>query len=128
MDGTTELRDSILLLEIQRAEEKELLREQIKYTCERLKPVNLIRSTYHELTDPPDFKRGIVNTVLGLAAGYISKKVIIGATHNPIKQIVGTLLQYGVSNMVAKNGDGIKSIGSIILKKIFNRSSKPEKV
>ncbi len=103
------LKATILLLELQQAREEILLKEQFKTTYESLKPANLIKNTLHELTAAPDFKGNILNTGLSLAAGYLSKKMVVGETHNPIKQILGTLLQVGITSLVSRNSAGITS-------------------
>ena len=56
-----------------------------------------------------DLKGDLVNATLGLATGYLSKKAVIGSTHNPLKQLFGILIQVVVSKVVSKNADGIKS-------------------
>jgi len=105
----TELRASIYLLEIKQVNEKNLLKEEFKNTFESLQPVNLIKKTLSDLTSAPDFKSGVLNTILSIGAGFISKKVIIGSTHNPLKQLLGAILQMGVTSAVSKNSEGIKT-------------------
>ena len=107
--ATAQLEEAILLLEIRKEMEYELLKDQVKTTYESLKPVNLVKNMMHSALDTPDLKGDLLNGVMGLAAGYLSKKVAVGETHNPIKNILGTLLQMTVTGIVAKNGDGIKS-------------------
>lgn len=121
----TELNESILLLQIKQVQEGVLLKEQFINTCESLKPINLIKNTLNELTTSPDFKKGLLNTALGIATGYLSKKIIVGTTHNPIKQLFGMLLQMGVTNSVSKNGDKIKSSVGHLLTALLNKKTKP---
>jgi hypothetical protein len=116
-----ELRAAIILLEIKQAEEGKLLKEQFKVTYENLRPANLIKNTLRDLTSDPSLKGELFNTTLGLAAGYLTKKAVVGATHNPLKQIFGTLLQMGISSIVAKNGDGIKSGAMDLIANIFRK-------
>ena len=116
-----ELRETILLLEIKLENERQLLKSQFEITYENLRPVNLIKSAFSELVTTPDLKGNILNAVISLAVGYLSKKVMVGSTHNPIKQLLGTLLQVGVTEFASKNTDGIKSIGQYLIKSIFNK-------
>lgn len=109
INSTTELREAIFLLELRKANEARLLKEQFMITYESFKPVNLIKNSIGELIKSPQLKENILNTTIGLAAGYLSKKVVVGSTHNPLKQLLGTFLQMGVTNIVSKNTDGIKS-------------------
>ena len=118
----TDLKESILLLEMKKETEVFLLKEQFRITCESLKPLNLIKSELQELTGSPDLKENLIHASLGMATGYFSKKVAIGASHNPLKQMFGTLIQIAVAKLVSKNANGIKSgvihlISSILRKK-----------
>jgi hypothetical protein len=116
-----ELKKAILLLEIKQANEVVQLKEQLLVTYESLKPINLIKKIFTDITSSPDLKKDLLGTTISLAAGYLSKKVAVGSTHNPIKQILGTLLQLGVTNIVSKNSDGIKTIGMKILSSFFHK-------
>ena len=120
ISSVSQLRQTILLLEIKQVDEKQLLKEQFKITYERLSSINLIKSTLHKLVAVPELKGNLVNTTLSLAAGYLSKKVVVGATHKPFKQLLGTLLQIGVSNIVSKNPEAIKLLGHNIIN-LFNK-------
>jgi len=116
-----ELKKAILLLEIKQANEAVQLKEQLLVTYESLKPINLIKKIFTDITSSPDLKKDLLGTTLSLAAGYLSKKAAVGSTHNPIKQLLGTLLQLGVTNIVSKNSDGIKIIGMKILNSFFHK-------
>lgn len=116
-----ELKESILLLETQQAYEGRLLKEEFQTTYQNLRPVNLIKNKFDEIINAPNLKDNILDTVISLTAGYLSKKVIFGGTHNPLKQIVGTLLQMGVTGIVAKNTDGIKSKGMQLIQHFLNK-------
>ncbi|MCX6181686.1 MAG: hypothetical protein NT150_07155 [Bacteroidetes bacterium] len=112
--SAAELQNAIQQLEIKRANEYVLLTEQFHTTYESLKPLNIIKNTFNEVTSSPNFKDDLLGVTVGMATGYLSKAILIGATHNPIKKLLGTILQMGVSTAVAKNPDTIKSvIGSI---------------
>ena len=115
-----ELRESILLLEMKQANDWCLLKGEFHTTYESLKPMNMIKNTFKDMATTPNLKTDVVNSVIGLAAGFIAKKVLLGNSHNPITKILGIVLEIAIANKVAKNADGIKSIGSTILKKIIN--------
>jgi len=121
INSIANLKAAIRLLEIKQADEKQLLREQLKITTESLKPINLIKHTLIELTTLPEIKESLLNTVIGLVTGYLSKKIVIGSTHNPIKQILGYALQLGVTGVASKNADDIKSVLGRFISKIFSK-------
>lgn len=115
-----ELRESILLLEMKQANDWCLLKEEFHTTYESLKPMNMIKNTFKDMASTPNLKTGVVNSLIGLATGFIAKKVFLGNSHNPITKILGIVLEIAVANKVSKNADGIKLAGSSILKKIIN--------
>jgi len=123
INSITDLKAAIHLLEIKQAKEKQLLREQIKITAESIKPVNLVKQALSELTTSAEIKESLLSTVIGLATGYLSKKIIIGSTHNPIKQFLGFVLQLGVTGVASKNADDIKSLVGGLISKIFRKKS-----
>lgn len=122
--NSSELRKAIQLLEIKQTKEGLILKEQCKDTYDSLRPMNLIKSTIKDLVTP-NLEGNLLDSTLSLAAGYISKKAVIGSTHNPIKQLLGTVLQMGVTSLVSKNTGDIKSIVSNIIGSFLKKKSEP---
>ena len=98
-----ELRNTIQILEFDHALKEQLLKEQIYKTIESLKPVNLIKSTMHEITTSPYLIENILGTAVGLITGYISKNISTGKSRNIVRNLVGAILQFGVTNVVARH-------------------------
>lgn len=119
IQNKVELEFAIEQLKLKSDNEGLLLKQEVKNTLENLRPVNLIKKSISDLSTAPDFKGNLLNAGISLLAGYASKKAIIGSTHNPIKQIVGTLFQIVVTKMVSKNSDEIKSVAGGIIHNIF---------
>ncbi|MEX2485397.1 MAG: hypothetical protein WED10_12575 [Brumimicrobium sp.] len=124
LSNVQELNASIYHLENKRARESDLLKEQFNKTYNSLKPINLVRSTFKEFVSAPDVKEDLLKSSIGLASGYLSKKVVIGSSSNPIKQILGSVLQMGVTNIVSKNADGIKSKFADLIGMIFKKKER----
>ncbi|MFN3916144.1 MAG: hypothetical protein ACK4K0_00255 [Flavobacteriales bacterium] len=122
--NTKDLNFAILLLEKKQTQEGGLLKEQFKLTYESLKPINLIRNAFKNLVTAPDFKEDLVNTSISLAAGYFSKKIAVGSTNNPFKQILGNFLQMGVTSTVSKNADAIRTKFMDILNVVVQKKTK----
>ena len=122
--NSTELKKAIELLEIRQKEEGLILKEQCKITYDSLRPLNLIKSTLTDLVTP-DLSGNILGSVMSLAAGYVSKKAVIGLTHNPLKQLLGTVLQMGVTSLVSKNTGGIKSVVTNIITSLLKKKEGP---
>jgi hypothetical protein len=124
IDSETDLRDAILQLEIQRARDGEILKEQFFLTVDSVRPINLIKNTFKEAIASRDLKYDIVNTSVGLTAGYLSKIVFTSVLKTPLTKLLGTALMFGITNLVARNPETVKSLGKGLLKMI---RSKPER-
>jgi len=112
--STAVLKDTIQLLETEQKIEGRLLKEQFYLTYESLKPVNLLRSSIRDVASSPHLIDNIIGTAVGLATGYLSKKIVIGTSGNIIRKFFGLLMQLGVTNTIAQHPDSIKSIGQFI--------------
>lgn len=121
--STTELRELISSLEIDQAREGKAFKQELQSIYRSLKPINLLKSTVNQLATAPSLKENLFDVTLGLAMGYVSKKVVVGKTHNPLKQLFGTLLEIGVISLVSKNAGGIKSIGAFLFRKLFGKKT-----
>ena len=105
------LRSSILLLERRQIEEVKLLKEQFTNTYESLKPINLLRKVIIEMASPSDLRDDLFQTATGLITGYLSRKLLVRTSRNPILRLAGLFVQYSVTNFVAQNSATIKSLG-----------------
>lgn len=116
-----ELKNAIQLLEIKQAISKQLLKDQFLLTYENLKPVNILKNTLKDISTSPYLIDNILGAAMGLSTGYLSKKIIVGASGNIIRKVLGSVLQFGVTNLVAQHPDAIKSIGKFIYQRIIRR-------
>jgi hypothetical protein len=110
IDSDTSLKDMILELELKQVEERELLKEQFHLAYESIQPLNLIKNTLKGAAESTEIKDNILNTSVGLAAGFVSKKLFVSVSHSPIKNLLGTAILVGMTNLVTKNPNTIKSL------------------
>jgi hypothetical protein len=122
--ATEKLREKIRLLEIRQAEEAKILKEQFKITYESLKPANLLKSTLKELAGPSELKNNLLETIVSILSGYLSNKVLVGKKGSIFKKLLGLLLQYGVTNLVANNAENIRNLFLDLLGKVLKSSKK----
>lgn len=115
------LKQLILIKEAEHIVEGKLLKDHFHRAYESLKPVNIIKNTFKEIISGPDLKTNIVDAVIGITTGFVAKKVFTGKSHNPLTKIFGIILEMVVASKITKNVDEIKSLGSIILKKIITQ-------
>jgi hypothetical protein len=105
INQTEILKETIVLMKMKQADELVQLKDQYHYTIESLKPLNLIKNAFGQMATTSEFKGNILSNVIGISTGYLAKKVLLGSTHNPIKRILGTLLQFVITNVVTKHSD-----------------------
>jgi len=113
------LKIEITFLKNKQAMELELLKDQFHVVRESLRPINLIQHTLDEVATSPGIKNNLVNNLIGFATGYLSKKILVGASHNPLKKLVGVVLEFAVANVVAKHPGAIKSTGGNLLQRLI---------
>ena len=112
------LKELITTLKKKRAYESEMIKSQLHEVCESLRPSNLIKSVFHEATHSPEIKNKLTNNVIGLGAGFVFKKLLVGKSHHLGKKILGTLLQISVTTIVAKHFDEFKLLTMYFIKQI----------
>jgi hypothetical protein len=119
--SAAELKDAIQLLEAEQSIKGQLLREQLFLTYEGLKPVNLLKNALKEISSTPYLIDNISGTAMGLLGGFLSKKIFVGASGNLIRKLFGSVLQIGVTNLVAQNSETIKSVGQALIQHFFQK-------
>jgi hypothetical protein len=115
-----DLRVAILQLESRQADEGKVLKAQFLVAVESIKPINLIRSTLMEAAESTDLQDNMINSSIGLSAGYLSKVLFQGFSNSPLKKLLGTALMFGIKNLVAQNPEIVKSLGRGLFKIVRN--------
>jgi len=95
------LEQKIAALRIQSQQELWELKEQIAVVKDSLKPSNIIHEGINEFYQTVTNKENLFSTVMSLVGGYVSKKVVVGSSNNPIKKVIGTVLQFVVTNYLS---------------------------
>lgn len=114
-----DLKKAILELESKQADEAKLLKEQFHEAYSSMQPINILKNTLKQAARSEDIKDKIVNTSVGLTTGFLLKQLFKGViSKSPVGRVFGNLLMLGVTNIVAKNPDVIKSVGNKLLNKI----------
>ncbi len=119
--SAAELKNAIQLLEVEQDEKGKLLKESLYTTFESFKPVNLIARTLDDIKKSPYLIENILGAAVGLVTGFYSNKLIFNPRGNKLKKLIGVILQFGVTNLVARNQGTIRSIGQVLFKHLANR-------
>lgn len=126
LTSVVKLRNEIAELEIDQIVKKELFKEQLMFTYDSLRPVNMLKRALKDISSSPGLIDNVLGTTLGLASGYLSKKMFIGNKSGLLRNLIGSVVQFGVTNLVAQHPDAIKSFGQSVLKHIVPEK-KPKK-
>jgi len=115
------LQDSIQLVKEEQIIKRQLLQEQLNISYESLKPLNLLRGAIRDMSSSPDLGNNILGSVVGLGSGYLSKQLFIGTSGNLIRKLIGSFIQIGVTNLVAKHPDAIKNFGQYLIEHFLSK-------
>jgi Arc/MetJ-type ribon-helix-helix transcriptional regulator len=122
------LKESIRLLEIRQEQEGEELKAQFKATYESLKLVNIVKSSIKDITESVEIKNSLFESIVSVLSGYVTKKLMISSKSNPFMKIVGLVLQFGVTNLVAKNAEVIRAYITELIDKFMHPKEEEEEV
>ncbi len=114
-----DLKKAIRILEMDQDVKEQQLRAQFYLSVDSFKPINILKSSIKDATSSANLIDNVFGAVLGISTGYISKKIIIGGSANIFKKFFGTMLQFGVASLVAKQSHALKQLGQFA----FNRFS-----
>ncbi|CAM3601307.1 hypothetical protein FLGE108171_05295 [Flavobacterium gelidilacus] len=96
---------AIAELELQRDLKFVELKQQLSLTYESVKPINILNQSLVDFKESTEVKSNLLQSVLSIAGGYISKKLLVGKSHSTFKKIMGYVVQYGVTNFISKKVD-----------------------
>lgn len=120
------MQDEINLLKAKQETEFLHLQEQFHKVTIQLKPLNLIGNIFEDIIPGRITKNSILDNTIGLTTGFLTRKILFGASAGPVKRALGSMVQFGISNLVYKNSIAIKAVGGFLLQRLFNKKEKPE--
>ena len=103
--NTTDLDTAIKRLERRKSVMEEGLKDEFHILAQDLKPTNILKNTIHEVQESTTLKNNLLKIALGLGAGYFSRKLIVTKSAGFVKKALGTAIQYGITNFIAKKND-----------------------
>jgi hypothetical protein len=111
---------AIAELELKAAVQKKEIQETFIAVSENLKPVNLIKNGVRSVFSG-EHKEELVNVLIGLGTGILSRKLILGRTSGFVGKTVGKAIQWGMAGLVSKNAEKIKEKAGELIDKIFHK-------
>lgn len=122
------LQETIKALEIKQAEKGQLLKRELLNTYENLKSINIFRNIIKEFYSTDKYKQDFVEIIAGLTTGFLTKKIVVGKSKNPLLKIVGLAIQFGITTLVSKKYNTLKdSVIQIISRFLDEKEDKRQK-
>ena len=116
--NSADLKAAIVELENRKVNEKQALVNDFHAITESLKPLNLLKSTFHKVKESQGISGNILKAAVGLGVGLLSKKILISKSTSVVKTLLGSDIKMGVAGLVDKNTDNIKTSGTRFFKNI----------
>jgi len=117
VNNADDLEQAIAELELKAAAQKRDIQETFKAVSESLKPVNIVKSGFRSLFSG-NHQEEIFNAILGLASGFLGRKLLLGKSHG----LVSKAVQWGLAGLVSKNADRIKEKAGELIDRFFKKS------
>jgi hypothetical protein len=121
--STMDLKRAIRRLEAQQQDEAQLLKEQFDTAYQSFKPANIIKSNLLKMASSNKILSTVLWTGLGLASGYFSKRLIVGASGGIFKRLLGSAIQMAVSAYSAKQAYNVQTNGHSLFYRLFHTKS-----
>lgn len=96
------LDEAIARLEVERDIKWNELKNQLDVTFQSMKPIHLLNGVLEDIKEFPEVKSNLLQVALSFAGGYLSKKIVFGKSRSTFKKILGSLVQYGITNFISK--------------------------
>lgn len=119
--NATELTLAIQKLESDRTVQGYLIRQEFEDAYHSINPFNPSKD---DSAASPMKGNNMFSTSVGLAAGYLIKKWIIGKSDNPIRTMIGSAVQIGAINLIARYQGSIEVVGQTLLHLFLHKEEK----
>jgi hypothetical protein len=122
INSIAELKDSIQLLELERDYQNRVLKDYFLVVTTNFKPENLLISSINGDNTSNLLIDNLIDSTIGLASGFITKKLIIGKSDNKFRILLGSVFQLVATNFIAKHHNTIESLGKFLLQSFLKRN------
>ncbi|WP_430409344.1 hypothetical protein [Kordia sp.] len=101
ISNINELEQSILKLKAQKENDFVALKSQMSHSYQELRPSRVVKRIFTDLKEEPKIKDNVLESVISLAAGYVSKRILIGKSNSFFKSVLGYLVQIGATKLIS---------------------------
>ena len=121
--NSDELAAAIAELELKSAAQKVDMQETFAAVSENLKPLNLVKNGVRSVFSG-EHKEDILNALIGLGSGFLSRRLILGKSNGIMGKTVGKAIQWGMAGLVSKNAEKIKEKAGELIDRFFKKNKR----
>ena len=124
ISNEAELKAMIRELELKTTRQENALKENARSTARSFQPANLLKIGLQNVKTVAvnrDVRSTALNTFVGLAAGYVTRKFVVGKNSNIFKRTLGTAVQAAITKMVFKKLPGWQEKTSELLSNMADK-------
>jgi hypothetical protein len=92
----------IAALKLRRDSEFMELKQQYFVVHHSFTITNIVQQGVTEFYNTATNKDNLFSTVTSILGGYLSKKIVVGDSNNPFKQVLGYGIQFAVTKLISK--------------------------
>jgi hypothetical protein len=118
--NSDELEKAIAELELKASAQKRDVEETFTVVTENLKPLNIVRNGVRSVFSP-EHREDLVNALIGLGTGFISRKLLLGRAKGILGKTAGKAVEWGIAGLVSNNAEKIKEKAGALIDKIFKK-------
>ncbi len=113
VSNSQDLKNEILRLENKKVRLESEFQEGFENLAFKLKPGNLLKSAVQQLPSVFTWQNNLLGYALGLGAGLISRKLLVGKSNSFLKKTLGNAVELGVAGLISKRIGKIKHRGEV---------------
>jgi hypothetical protein len=92
-------------LQVQQTEE---IRMSFRELADSLSPANMIKSAMRTVISSPGLRSTAIDSAISAGAGILGKKLVVRNSHNVLRKVTGTAVQFLLTNFVRNKMPAIK--------------------
>lgn len=123
ISNAVELKDAIQKLESDRVVQGFLIKQEVEHAYNSINPLTMIKENLEDSSSNL-LGNNVISTSVGLAAGFLIKKWIIGKSGNQFRGILGSAAQIGVINLIAQYHSTVEIVGRTLLQLFLHKDKK----
>jgi hypothetical protein len=116
-----ELDVAIATLKRRQVEKKAELLNHVYEFKESIRPMNLLKSGLHKITEPGEIRNTLLKAAGGIGMGLLTKGIIGGGKTNVIGKLVTNTAKATLTNSIVNNADKIKAYAVAIYHNLLKK-------